>query len=97
MIALAQHGPYLPAAPGVGEMLAGADRGWRRTVVAAVERHLPVPILSSALAWHDALTAERLPTALVQAQRDVFGAHGYRRIDRDGDFHTDWSAPPTTR
>jgi len=90
MTALAQYGAQLPAAPGIAEMTAGADRGWRRTVVAAVERRLPVPILSSALAWHDALHAERLPTALVQAQRDVFGAHGYRRIDRDGDFHTDW-------
>ena len=34
----------------------------------------------------------RLPANLTQAQRDYFGAHTYRRIDRDGDFHTEWSA-----
>lgn len=90
MTALAQYGAHLPAAPSIAEMMARADRGWRHVVGSAVERRLPVPILSSALAWHHALLAERLPTALVQAQRDVFGAHGYRRIDRDGDFHSDW-------
>ncbi len=88
--ALAQYGAPLLVAPSIAEMVAGADRGWRRSVMSAVERRLPVPILSSALAWYDALLAERLPTALVQAQRDVFGAHTYRRIDLDGDFHTDW-------
>ena len=89
-LALAQYGPHLMQAPNIAEMIADADLGWRRTVIAAVERRLPAPVLSSALAWYDALLADRLPTALVQAQRDLFGAHTYRRVDRDGDFHSHW-------
>jgi 6-phosphogluconate dehydrogenase len=35
--------------------------------------------------------AQRLPAALVQGLRDLFGAHTYRRIDRPGTFHILWS------
>ena len=49
------------------------------------------PGFSSALAYYDGLRAERLPAALIQGQRDFFGAHTYRRIDKDGTFHTLWS------
>jgi 6-phosphogluconate dehydrogenase len=51
---------------------------------------VPVPGFSAALAYYDALRAERLPAALTQGQRDFFGAHTYRRADRDGTFHTLW-------
>jgi 6-phosphogluconate dehydrogenase len=53
---------------------------------------IPVPGLASALAYLDAYLAAWLPTNLIQAQRDYFGAHTYRRIDRDGVFHTEWSS-----
>ena len=46
---------------------------------------------SSSLAYYDGVRAERLPAALIQAQRDFFGAHTYRRTDRPGSFHTLWS------
>jgi 6-phosphogluconate dehydrogenase len=46
----------------------------------------------TALAYLDALRAEWLPSNLIQAQRDYFGAHTYRRVDEDGVFHTDWLA-----
>jgi 6-phosphogluconate dehydrogenase len=46
--------------------------------------------LGSSLAYFDAYRSRRLPINLTQAQRDLFGAHGYRRVDRDGLFHTDW-------
>ena len=50
-----------------------------------------VPGFSSALAYYDALRAERLPAALVQGLRDFFGAHTYRRVDGEGSFHTLWA------
>ncbi len=70
-----------------------AEPGWRRVVMAAVGRGIPVPAYSSALAFYDAYRSERLPANLVQAQRDYFGAHTYERIDRPrGEFfHTDWT------
>jgi 6-phosphogluconate dehydrogenase len=72
------------------ETLAEAQDGWRRVVATAVRLGIPVPGFSSALAYYDALRAERLPAALVQGQRDYFGAHTYRRTDREGSFHTLW-------
>jgi len=57
----------------------------------AVRLGIPVPGFSAALAYYDALRAERLPAALVQGLRDFFGAHTYRRTDRDGTFHTLWA------
>jgi 6-phosphogluconate dehydrogenase len=63
---------------------------WRRFVTIAVERGIPVPALSAALAHFDTLRRPKLPQNLIQAQRDFFGAHGYERRDRDGTFHTHW-------
>ena len=75
------------------EALDRAEKGWRRVVVAAVDAGIPVPAYSSALAFYDSYRSDRLPTNLVQAQRDYFGAHTYERIDRPrGEFfHTDWT------
>ncbi len=56
----------------------------------AVEAGIPVPGFANALAYLDAYRAEWLPFNLVQAQRDYFGSHRYRRIDREGLFHSDW-------
>ncbi|MGQ0848080.1 MAG: decarboxylating NADP(+)-dependent phosphogluconate dehydrogenase [Actinomycetota bacterium] len=66
--------------------------GWRRTVAGAVESGIPVPAFSSALAFYDSYRSARLPANLIQAQRDLFGAHTYERIDRPrGEYiHTDW-------
>ena len=57
---------------------------------AAMSAGVPVPGLANALAYVDAYRAEWWPFSLVQAQRDYFGSHEYRRIDREGLFHTDW-------
>jgi len=66
--------------------------GALRTVVSAAQaRGIAVPALAAALAYYDTLRRDRLPAALLQAQRDYFGAHTYQRTDRDGTFHTDWS------
>jgi 6-phosphogluconate dehydrogenase len=58
---------------------------------------VPMPVSSSTLAYADTLGADRLPTTLVQLQRDIFGAHTYRRVDRGGEFHRDWSGDGAER
>jgi 6-phosphogluconate dehydrogenase len=63
---------------------------WRKIVCTAVELGIPALAASSSLAYYDAYRCERLPANLTQAQRDFFGAHTYRRLDRDGVFHTQW-------
>jgi 6-phosphogluconate dehydrogenase len=65
--------------------------GWRMVIQTAVGIGIPVPGLGGSLAYYDAYRSARLPANLTQAQRDFFGAHTYRRIDRDGVFHTDWT------
>ncbi|MFJ7828709.1 NADP-dependent phosphogluconate dehydrogenase [Peribacillus sp. NPDC046944] len=62
----------------------------REVVSTAVLNGIPVPCLSSALAYFDSYRTETLPANLIQAQRDYFGAHTYERIDKEGTFHTDW-------
>ena len=63
---------------------------WRKVVQIAVGLGIPVPAMSGALAYFDAYRSERLPANLIQAQRDYFGAHTYRRVDKEGVFHTQW-------
>jgi 6-phosphogluconate dehydrogenase len=70
-----------------------AQPAWRRVVSQAVQLGIPVPAMSSALAFYDAYRHARLPANLIQAQRDYFGAHTYERIDRPRGqfFHTNWT------
>ncbi|MFE5534640.1 NADP-dependent phosphogluconate dehydrogenase [Streptomyces sp. NPDC056492] len=83
--------PSLLADPGFAQEIGEAQDDWRAVLVAAVSQGIPVPAFSASLAYYDALRAERLPAALTQGQRDFFGAHTYRRTDREGTFHTLWS------
>ncbi|GAA2873308.1 NADP-dependent phosphogluconate dehydrogenase [Streptosporangium fragile] len=85
----------LLAAPYFAEALTLAQDSWRRVVAKAAELGIPVPGFSTALAYYDSLRAERLPAALIQGQRDFFGAHTYQRVDREGSFHTLWSGDRT--
>jgi len=62
----------------------------RKVVALAAESGIPTLAFGSALAYFDAYRSARLPANLIQAQRDYFGAHTYRRVDRDGSFHTQW-------
>jgi 6-phosphogluconate dehydrogenase len=75
--------------------VADGQDSWRRVVATAARIGVPTPGFSSALAYYDGLRAERLPAALIQGLRDLFGAHTYRRVDRDGVFHTRWSSDRT--
>jgi len=73
------------------DAMAERQNGWRHVIQTAVGLGIPVPGISSSLAYYDAYRSARLPANLTQAQRDFFGAHTYRRTDRDGSFHTEWS------
>lgn len=70
-----------------------AQQGWRNVVSAAALNGIPLPAISSALAYFDGYRCENLPANLLQAQRDYFGAHTYERIDnpRGKFFHTNWT------
>lgn len=81
----------LVTAPYFRDAVARAQDSWRRVVGTAAASGIPSPAFSSSLAYYDGLRAKRLPAALVQGQRDFFGAHTYRRVDRAGTFHTLWS------
>jgi 6-phosphogluconate dehydrogenase len=78
-------------APYFQEAVASAQDAWRKVIVAAVEQGIAVPAFSSSLAYYDGYRRERGPANLIQGQRDFFGAHTYRRVDKDGSFHTRWS------
>jgi 6-phosphogluconate dehydrogenase len=71
--------------------LAQRQEALRRVVARAALAGVPVPAHASALAYYDTLRRPRLPQRLIQAQRDLFGAHGYERIDRPGKHHSDWT------
>jgi 6-phosphogluconate dehydrogenase len=73
------------------QALNGCQEALRKTVSLAAESGIPALAFSSALAYYDAYRSERLPANLTQAQRDYFGAHTYRRVDREGTFHTQWT------
>jgi 6-phosphogluconate dehydrogenase len=72
------------------EAVESRQAAWRFVVQVAVEMGIPVPAMSASLAYFDAYRSERLPANLTQGQRDFFGAHTYRRVDKPGVFHTEW-------
>jgi 6-phosphogluconate dehydrogenase len=83
--------PNLMVDPEFAKEMNARQGALRRVVALAAENGIPVLAFSSALAYYDAYRSERLPANLTQAQRDYFGAHTYRRIDREGTFHTEWT------
>ena len=62
----------------------------RRVVAKATLAGLPVPALSSAVSWYDEIRQPRGTANMIQGQRDYFGAHGFGRLDKDGQFHGPW-------
>jgi 6-phosphogluconate dehydrogenase len=67
-----------------------SQSAWREVVKTAIDLGIPMMATSASLAYFDAYRSERLPANLIQAQRDFFGSHTYRRIDKTGSFHTKW-------
>jgi 6-phosphogluconate dehydrogenase len=65
----------------------------RLAVSTALAHGLPVPALSSALTWFDMTRTARSTANMIQGQRDFFGAHGFERMDKDGQgFHGPWGS-----
>ena len=83
---------HLLSDPSFREELGTRQDGWRRVVALCAEKGVPLLTTGASLAYYDMVRRERLPANLTQAQRDFFGAHTYKRLDREGDFHTEWSA-----
>ncbi len=80
-------------APYFTEEIDKSQQGWRKVCSEAQLKGIPVPCISSALAYYDGLRTANLPANLLQAQRDYFGAHTYERTDkpRGEFFHTNWT------
>ena len=75
--------------------LAGLIDSWRRVVTLATQIGQPIHVFASSLSYYDSLRIDRLPAALIQGQRDYFGAHTYQRVDKPGTYHTLWSGNRT--
>jgi 6-phosphogluconate dehydrogenase len=69
--------------------LAARQDGWRRVVSLAALNGIPLPCTAASLSYYDMIRCDKLPMNLTQAQRDYFGSHTYKRVDKDGSFHTD--------
>ncbi|NML19832.1 NADP-dependent phosphogluconate dehydrogenase [Pseudoflavitalea sp. G-6-1-2] len=74
----------------IASMLQNTEAGMRAVAAAAVQNRFAAGCLLNALTYFDAYSSQQLPTNLIQAQRDFFGAHTYQRIDEPGSFHTEW-------
>ena len=72
------------------DIIRNTQDNWRVAVSTAIEHGVATPAFSASLAYFDSYRSERLPSNLLQAQRDFFGAHTYERVDRPGVFHTEW-------
>jgi 6-phosphogluconate dehydrogenase len=72
------------------EALATRQDAWRSVIALGARAGIPLPAMSASLAYYDAYRSARLPANLVQAQRDLFGAHTYERLDKPGSHHTHW-------
>ncbi len=77
---------------GIADIIISKEQSIREVVKAAVDINIGTGGLMSALSYFDAYTTAYLPTNLIQAQRDFFGAHTYQRIDMPGTFHTGWQS-----
>ncbi|WP_433047197.1 NADP-dependent phosphogluconate dehydrogenase [Dactylosporangium sp. CS-033363] len=81
----------LMVAPYFADAVNAGVPAWRRVVAAAAAAGIPTPAFSSSLSYFDGLRASRLPASLIQGLRDNFGAHTYKRTDREGTFHVEWA------
>ena len=89
--ALKRNNMHLFHIPEINKELNSTIPALRNIVAQGVKAETPLPGLSSALSYFDAITNNKLPANLIQSLRDYFGAHTYERTDREGSFHTDWN------
>lgn len=83
--------PNLMVNEKLAKELGQSEKGIRHAIREAIENGIPMPAMMMALAYYDAYRSGWLPANLLQAQRDYFGAHTYKRSDREGIFHTHWN------
>jgi 6-phosphogluconate dehydrogenase len=76
----------------IAQKLDQSQSGVRKTIQQGIENGIPLPVMSVSLAYYDSYRRSWLPSNLLQAQRDYFGAHTYQRVDREGFFHTHWNS-----
>jgi 6-phosphogluconate dehydrogenase len=74
----------------IADLLKNREGSIRQVLEVGIKSKIPMPGMMSALGYYDAYLSDRMPTNLIQAQRDFFGAHTYQRIDKEGVFHTEW-------
>ncbi|MEL4307729.1 NADP-dependent phosphogluconate dehydrogenase [Joostella sp. CR20] len=82
--------PNLLLDSNIASTLNTQQKAVREVVKTGIDKGIPMAVFSATLAYFDAYRSETLPTNLIQAQRDYFGAHKYERIDKEGIFHTEW-------
>jgi 6-phosphogluconate dehydrogenase len=75
----------------IAELLRNREESLRQILEIGIKSKIPMSGMMSALGYYDAYLSDRMPTNLIQAQRDFFGAHTYQRIDKEGVFHTEWN------
>ncbi|MEL6129876.1 MAG: decarboxylating NADP(+)-dependent phosphogluconate dehydrogenase [Cyanobacteria bacterium J06627_3] len=83
--------PNLLLAPEFKQTILDRQAAWRDVVAMAAQYGVPVPAFSASLDYFDSYRRAQLPQNLTQAQRDYFGAHTYKRVDKEGTFHTEWT------
>jgi 6-phosphogluconate dehydrogenase len=88
--------PNLLLAPEFMQTILDRQNAWREVLVQSAKLGIPVPAFSASLDYFDSYRRDRLPQNLTQAQRDYFGAHTYKRVDKEGTFHTEWTKPAPT-
>ncbi len=76
----------------IAELIKATHTNVKKIAVEAINSGIAIPAMMSALAYFEGFCSATMPTNLIQAQRDYFGAHTYKRIDKEGVFHTEWSA-----
>ena len=77
-------------APEFAKSLKESESRWRQTVNSSKSLGIPIPVINASLDYYDGYRSEKLPANLIQALRDRFGAHGYERVDKPGQYHSDW-------
>jgi 6-phosphogluconate dehydrogenase len=74
----------------IAQLLKNREESLRQVIEMGIKAKIPMAGMMSALGYYDSFLSQRMPTNLIQAQRDFFGAHTYQRIDKEGVFHTEW-------
>jgi 6-phosphogluconate dehydrogenase len=75
---------------GISLLIKERESSIRKIMGLSIESGIPLSAMSTTLTYFDSFCSERMPTNLIQAQRDYFGAHTYQRVDKEGVFHTTW-------